>query len=72
MERSDTHLVPSWRNAQAYRWQRALDRAGFAWEFLRRNRRYRRMSLNTSAAISTGSITASTCPDARVWGLAFR
>jgi len=32
---------PDWRNAEAYAYTAGLGHEGWAWEFLRRNRRYR-------------------------------
>jgi hypothetical protein len=64
----------SWHDAAAYRWCHALDRAGFAWEFLRRNAAYR--SLARAAALerrSAGAILlGATSARATAWGLAFR
>jgi len=39
----------AWRDENAYRFVRQLDRAGFAWELLRRNPRYREQAASSEA-----------------------
>ena len=61
---------PDWRSASAVETLDRLDRAGFAWEFLRRNPRYR----NEYSQIRKGAPTATQVAEAvgRRWGLSFR
>ena len=61
---------PDWRSASAVETVDRLDRAGFAWEFLRRNPRYR----NEYSQIRKGATRATQVAEAagRRWGLSFR
>jgi hypothetical protein len=59
---------PDWRAGSAVETLNRLDRAGFAWEFLRRNPRYRR-EYNQAAKEATSA--ASEAAGHR-WGLSFR
>lgn len=58
---------PDWRRPSDYDYLKQLDRAGLAWEFLRRNPRYRKEFV---------SILDVTSPEAMLiaerWGLCFR
>lgn len=70
---------PDWRNAQSYRPLRRCDRAGWAWEFLRRNADYRatwRDAKHAVAAHTTSPhvtvLTMPTDPEALAeWGIFF-
>lgn len=59
-----------WRSAAAVETLNRLDRGGFAWEFLRRNPRYRKDYHQTSK----GAASAATVKEAvgQRWGLCFR
>jgi hypothetical protein len=61
---------PDWRSASAVETLDRLDRAGFAWEFLRRNPRYR----NDYNQIRKGAPRATLAAEAagQRWGLCFR
>lgn len=61
---------PDWRSASAVETLDRLDRAGFAWEFLRRNPRYRKeySQIRKEAASATRVAEAL----GRRWGLSFR
>ncbi len=59
---------PDWRAASAVETLNSLDRAGFAWEFLRRNPRYRR---EYNQAAKEAASAASEAAGHR-WGLSFR
>jgi hypothetical protein len=58
---------PDWRSPSNYHYLEKLDRAGWAWEFLRRNQEYRKDFVR---------ILDSTAPEATAiaerWGLSFR
>ena len=61
---------PDWRSPSAVEALDRLDRAGFAWEFLRRNPRYRK----DYSRIQKGAARASLVAQAvgHRWGLSFR
>ncbi len=61
---------PDWRSASDVDILDRLDRAGFAWEFLRRNPRYRK----EYSQIRKGATRATLVAEAvgRRWGLSFR
>jgi len=61
---------PDWRSASAVETLHRLDRGGFAWEFLRRNPRYR----NDYNQIRKGVPRATLVTEAvgQRWGLCFR
>jgi hypothetical protein len=61
---------PDWRSATAVGTLNRLDRGGFAWEFLRRNPRYRR----EYNQISKEAPSAASVKEAvgQRWGLCFR
>jgi len=61
---------PDWRSASAVETLHRIDRAGFAWEFLRRNPRYR----NDYNQIRKGATRATRIAEAvgQRWGLCFR
>jgi len=59
-----------WRSAAAVETLNRLDRGGFAWEFLRRNPRYRKDYNQTSKeAASAASVKEAV---GQRWGLCFR
>jgi len=61
---------PDWRSAIAVETLNRLDRSGFAWEFLRRNPRYRREYNQISKeAASEASVKEAV---GQRWGLCFR
>ena len=55
-----------WRSAAAYDYAAAMEPAGFAWEFLRRNPEYRTLYKETPAHADDGI-----GGPARRWGLRF-
>ena len=61
---------PDWRSASTVETLNRLDRGGFAWEFLRRNPRYRR----EYNQISKAPVSAASAKEAvgKQWGLCFR
>lgn len=61
---------PDWRSASAVETLDRLDRAGFAWEFLRRNPRYRK----EYSQLRKGATRATLAGEAvgQRWGLSFR
>jgi hypothetical protein len=64
-----------WRDEDDYRYLEDADRAGFAWEFLRRNADYRAAASEQSAPASErrGAIELLTAArSALKWGLLFR
>src|ERR1700733_7973177 len=63
-----------WRSPNAGDALRHLDRAGLAWEFLRRNPEYREDYRRALERIAAGAITeeAAMAASSRRWGLAFR
>jgi len=58
-----------WRSESAYEYVEALDAAGLAWEFLRRNSEYREDFLRASTDTQLNPF--STAAFARKWGLPF-
>jgi hypothetical protein len=67
MPRSD------WRSPAAYDDKRKLDAPGFAFEFLKRNRAFRRDYERLSAALAKNALTqAERDRFARRWGVRFR
>jgi len=69
-------MSPSnWRNGDHYRYLKGVDRAGFAWEFLRRNADYCALAAARPAPASErrGAIELLTfARPALKWGLLFR
>ena len=69
-------MSPSnWRNENDYRYLHRADRAGFAWEFLRRNANYRAAAAARPAPVSERRGTIELLTFARPalkWGLLFR
>ena len=68
---------PNWREGDSYRYLLGLDREGWAWEWLRRNRRYcdhaRAMLLEHPATTSPAArLSLLPACDATDWGLHFR
>ena len=70
---------PDWRDAESYRHLLDLDRAGWAWDWLRRNPDYVRERQNHGASVrdlksGLDVIRLSPGPsdDAQRWGLCFR
>ena len=61
---------PDWRSASAVETLDRLDRAGFAWEFLRRNPRYRKEYSQISKAAARATAVVETV--GQRWGLSFR
>jgi len=63
-----------WRSQDAGDALKELDRAGFAWEFLRRNPEYRQDYRRALERIAAGAITeeAAMAAISRRWGLSFR
>lgn len=63
-----------WRSQDAGDALKELDRAGLAWEFLRRNPEYREDYRRTLERIAAGAITeeAAMTEISRRWGLSFR
>ena len=63
-----------WRSQDAGDALKELDRAGLAWEFLRRNPEYREDYRRALERIAAGAITeeAAMAPISRRWGLSFR
>lgn len=64
-----------WRNEDDYRYLDGADRAGIAWEFLRRNADYRAAASEQPAPPSERRGTVellSGAPSALKWGLLFR
>lgn len=61
---------PDWRSASAVETLRRIDRAGFAWEFLRRNPRYRK-DYNQIRKGAPRSPRVAEAVSQR-WGLCFR
>ena len=59
--------MEDWQSPTAYKFAANLDEGGLAWEFLRRNRRYR----DEQAAL-VGAADLATEQAARRWGLRFR
>jgi hypothetical protein len=60
---------PDWRTASAVEILNHFDRGGFAWEFLRRNPRYRREYNQLSKEASDASASEAF---GQRWGLCFR
>lgn len=58
--------LPDWRDAGAYAWLLDTERCGFAWEWLRRDLRYREKAL---LALERGSESDRGDASAREWGL---
>jgi len=71
---------PDWRHEASYAYTRALPRRGWAWEFLRRNRDFRRDWADASASVTAerdcGRLTVLTTRREfgalTSWGLFFR
>lgn len=64
---------PDWRSPAAYEPKRDLDAAGFAFEFLKRNRAFRRDYTRLSNALAKNKLTAAERDGfARRWGVRFR
>ena len=61
---------PDWRSARAVEILDRLDRAGFAWEFLRRNPRYRKEYSQIPKEAARAISVAETV--GQRWGLSFR
>lgn len=63
-----------WRSPRAYDELNRLDRAGFAWEFLRRNADYQRDYARTVRRIASGVVDEETALAqlGSQWGLIFR
>ena len=66
-----------WRDGASYEDLNQLDRRGFAWEYLRRNERFRRERQESGAdeeARALGTLIVKTAPEpvALDWGLRFR
>lgn len=63
-----------WRSQDAVDTLLELDRAGLAWEFLRRNPDYREDFSQTLQRVATGEISEETAMTefSRRWGLSFR
>lgn len=59
-----------WRSETAVETLDRLDRAGFAWEFLRRNPRYRKEYSQISKAVTIAAPAVEAV--AQRWGLSFR
>lgn len=59
-----------WRSASTVETLDRLDRAGFAWEFLRRNRRYRKEYSQIRKGTARATLVAEDV--GRRWGLSFR
>src|SRR6185437_15077296 len=68
--RSRMPTRPDWRSASAVEMLDRLDRAGFAWEFLRRNPRYRKEYSQISRAAVRATARAESV--GQRWGLSFR
>ncbi|APR51158.1 hypothetical protein CA223_19030 [Sphingomonas koreensis] len=67
-------FLSNWRGAESYRYVRDLDRAGFAWELLRRNPDYCSVARDTPLVRPVGGylrIDAAPRHGPR-WGLSFR
>ncbi len=64
----------SWRSPDATAYLNRVQRAGFAWEFLRRNPDYRSDYENISRDLANGTMTALEAASALTqrWGLSFR
>jgi hypothetical protein len=58
---------PDWRSPSNYDYLEQLDRAGMAWEFLRRNREYRKDFVRILDATVREAAAI-----AQRWGLSFR
>ncbi len=58
---------PDWRSPSNYDYLEQLDRAGMAWEFLRRNREYRKDFVRILDATAREATAI-----AERWGLSFR
>ena len=61
---------PDWRSASAVEALDRIDRAGFAWEFLRRNPRYRREYNQVAREVASAASVAEAI--SQRWGLSFR
>ena len=61
---------PDWRSPSAVETLDRLDRAGFAWEFLRRNPRYRKDYSHIRKRAARASLVAEAV--GHRWGLSFR
>lgn len=64
-----------WRKPDPYRYVRDLDRAGFAWELLRRNSRYRSEAADASrVGVPVAGYLRIEAPPGHgpSWGLSFR
>jgi hypothetical protein len=59
--------MEDWQSPSAYQFAAHLDEGGLAWEFLRRNRRYRD---EHAALVGAADLVTETA--ARRWGLRFR
>ena len=66
----------AWQDPSRYHWLHDLDRAGFAWEFLRRDSGYRahvEATVRPLAGTPHGiEIVPAGYPGAAPWGLSFR
>lgn len=60
-----------WRDNAAYRALHGIDRAGLAWEWLRRDPDYAAYSHQASAGAPNGSMLVQTEANALQWGLYF-
>lgn len=70
---------PDWRDAEQYRYMVDLDRAGWAWEWLRRSPGYAHGSVDGpppdrggKTQLGSGFLHLATDPTALRWGLCFR
>jgi hypothetical protein len=78
MSEEETPDRPDWRDVEQYRYLLDLDRAGWAWEWLRRHRDYvgedgDKDSSRGSSAKSRSALIRRVQPDpAGQWGLCFR
>jgi len=75
-EISDENLRPNWRDSKSYKPLLKLDRAGWAWKWLRRNPEY--IALASERLSHTGYdtesrvLTVSATEEGTRWGLHFR
>jgi hypothetical protein len=68
--------IPDWQDPAAYHWCHDLDRAGFAWEFLRRHSGYHGTATVGPASLPPVTSYVEILPAASLvaqpWGLSFR
>lgn len=63
----------NWQDERSYDYLKAMDRSGFAWEFLRRNPEYRKHAGTRPVVRQLGSLGILTPPTTALrWGLLFR